>query len=111
MKRLSVHAATAAKAKSGINDLASVVDGLREKGLLGAIPSRGIEHKVTCSRELLGDELYEKLRRVCYRIEFLGRFDLEQLVRFSLSPTSMYAGVCNRDIYRNVWALSGRKTF
>jgi len=60
------------------DDLRLVVDGLRAKDLLGdGLQGPG---DCACSRERMGDELFEKLRLVCTRIDFFGSFDAETLV-------------------------------
>ena len=77
LKSLSKAAAKAAKQPHD-HDLKSVVDDLRAKNLLG-----GQASKQTCSRAEIGEELYEKLHRVCARLGFFGSFDRDTLVRCS----------------------------
>ena len=55
------------------NDLASLLDGLQDTGLLGGGRGRGLRaHTLAtqpslpaCTRKVLGDALYEKLRSLC----------------------------------------------
>ena len=75
------------------DDLNAVVEGLRAKNLLNlrqahkgeallAAPVVAAAAPPPCSRQVLGDELYEKLHCVCARSDFFGRFGRDILVGF-----------------------------
>jgi hypothetical protein len=66
------------------DDITLVVDGLRSKELLGCVGVQQAEG--SCSREQLGEELYDRLHRVCARTTFFGSFDHETLVCLPLTP-------------------------
>ena len=53
-----------------------VINGLRERGLLG----NGGLSGGRCAREQLGDELFDALQLVCSRTDFFGSFDHDTLV-------------------------------
>jgi hypothetical protein len=75
------------------DDLNTVVEGLRAKNLLNlrqahkgeallAAPVVAAAAPPPCSRQVLGDELYEKLHCVCARSDFFGSFGRDILVGF-----------------------------
>lgn len=90
------------------HDLTSIVDDLRAKNHLG-----GRAGEQTCSRADLGEDLYERLHRVCARLDFFGRFDRDTLVRCVAPASSRFAAPLVRNTRAHVltWRAARRSTF
>ena len=70
------------------NDLALLLDGLQDKGLLGGVMGRGLRARTPATppslpastRKVLGDALYEKLRSMCGRTALFSSLEGDVLV-------------------------------